>query len=168
MIAIDESGRERVLMGRGLAFGLKPDDAIDPAKVEKTFILDSGDGGENELRLLSEVPYPVLEAVTRAVDGAERSLRRALGRGFTIAVLNHIQFVLERLDQEAVLAHLGMDPADAIGIGDNWNHAEMFELCGTAIAMGNAVDGVKALADQVTTAIDDDGILRAFAVNGLI
>ena len=44
----------------------------------------------------------------------------------------------------------------------------MFEVCGTAIAMGNAVDGVKALADQVTTAIDDDGILRAFAVNGLI
>ena len=43
----------------------------------------------------------------------------------------------------------------------------MFEVCGTAIAMGNAVDGVKALADQMTTAIDD-GILRAFAVNGLI
>lgn len=44
----------------------------------------------------------------------------------------------------------------------------MFEVCGTAIAMGNAVDGVKALADQVTTAIDDDGILRAFAASGLI
>ncbi len=99
VITIDETGRERVLMGRGLGFGLKPEDAIDPAKVEKTFILDSGDGGENELRLLSEVPYPMLEAVTRAVDGAERSLGRALGRGFTIAVLDHIQFVLERLDQ---------------------------------------------------------------------
>lgn len=33
-VALDESGRERVLMGRGLAFGLKPDDIIDPAKVE--------------------------------------------------------------------------------------------------------------------------------------
>lgn len=59
VITIDETGRERVLMGRGLGFGLKPEDAIDPAKVEKTFTLDSGDGGENELRLLSEVPYPV-------------------------------------------------------------------------------------------------------------
>lgn len=99
VISIDESGRERVLMGRGLGFGLKPTDVIDPAKVEKTFILDAGDGGQNELRLLSEVPYPVLEAVTRAIDGAERSLGRALGRGFTIAVLDHIQFVLERLDK---------------------------------------------------------------------
>ncbi|PZU45291.1 MAG: Cof-type HAD-IIB family hydrolase [Microbacterium sp.] len=68
----------------------------------------------------------------------------------------------------AILDRLGMDAADAIGIGDNWNDAEMFEVCGTAIAMGNAVDGVKALADQVTTAIDDDGIRHAFARNGLI
>lgn len=69
---------------------------------------------------------------------------------------------------EAILAHLGIDAADAIGIGDNWNDAEMFEVCGTAIAMGNAVEGVQALADQVTTAIDDDGIHNAFVRNGLI
>ena len=59
------------------------------------------------------------------------------------------------------------DRADAIGVGDNGNDAEMFEVCGTAIAMGNAVDGVKALADQVTTSIDD-GIWNAFERNRLI
>lgn len=68
----------------------------------------------------------------------------------------------------ALLARLGIDPADAIGVGDNWNDAEMFGVCGVSIAMGGAVPGVQALADQVTTTIDDDGILRAFARNGLI
>ncbi len=68
----------------------------------------------------------------------------------------------------ALLEHLGIDPADAIGIGDNFNDAEMFAVCGLSIAMGNAVDEVKALADQVTTAIDDDGIRNAFVRNGLI
>lgn len=67
-----------------------------------------------------------------------------------------------------LLAHLGIDPADAIGVGDNWNDVEMFEVCGLSIAMGNAVDGVKELADQVTTAIDDDGIRNAFSRNGLL
>jgi Cof subfamily protein (haloacid dehalogenase superfamily) len=67
-----------------------------------------------------------------------------------------------------LLARLGIDPADAIGVGDNWNDVEMFEVCGTSIAMGNAVAGVQALADQVTTAIDDDGIRNAFLRNGLI
>lgn len=67
----------------------------------------------------------------------------------------------------ALLTHLGIDAADALSVGDNWNDAEMFEVCGTSIAMGNAVDGVKALADQVTDAIDQDGLLHAFERNGL-
>lgn len=67
-----------------------------------------------------------------------------------------------------VLAHLGIDPADAIGVGDNWNDAPMFEVCGLSIAMGNAAPGVRALADQVTTAIDEDGIHNAFVRNDLI
>lgn len=99
VIAIDESGRERVLMGRGLAFGLKQTDAIDPEKVEKTFILDAGADGERERQLLTDVPYPVIEAVSRAVDQAERSLGRQLGRRLTIGVIDHVQYVLERLDQ---------------------------------------------------------------------
>ncbi|MCT9819705.1 Cof-type HAD-IIB family hydrolase [Microbacterium sp. W1N] len=67
-----------------------------------------------------------------------------------------------------LLAVAGIDPADAIGIGDNWNDAEMFEVCGLSIAMGNSVDGVKALADEVTAAIDADGIHEAFGRHGLI
>lgn len=99
VISLDESGRERVLMGRGLGFQLKPEDVLDEAKVEKTFILDAGTEGERERRLLTEVPYPVIEAVTRAVDEAERMLGRSLGRRLTMGVVDHIQFVIERLDK---------------------------------------------------------------------
>lgn len=99
VIAIDEAGRERVLMGRGLGFQLKPTDLIDPAKVEKTFILDSGAQGERERRLLTDVPYAIVEAVTRAIDAAERHLGRHLGRHLTVAVIDHVNYVIERLDQ---------------------------------------------------------------------
>ncbi len=68
----------------------------------------------------------------------------------------------------ALLDHLGISRERAIGIGDNWNDVEMFEACGVAVAMGNAPDGVKALATTVTTAIDDDGIHNAFASLELI
>lgn len=98
VITVDEHGRERVLMGRGLGFQLKPADALDPDKVEKTFILDAGDEGDRERQMLTDVPYPVIEAVTRAVDEAERRLGHHLDRHFTMAVVDHIQFVLERLE----------------------------------------------------------------------
>ncbi|MEV5040442.1 MULTISPECIES: PRD domain-containing protein [unclassified Microbacterium] len=97
VISLDEQGRERVLMGRGLGFQLKPSDTLDPAKVEKTFILDTGEDGERERRMLTDTPYAIIEAVSRAVDQAERSLGHQLGRPLTIAVIDHVQFVLERL-----------------------------------------------------------------------
>ena len=68
----------------------------------------------------------------------------------------------------AVLAHLGIDPADAIGIGDSWNDVEMFEVCGVGIAMGNASDELKRLADEVTTSVRADGIWNAFVRHGLV
>ncbi len=69
---------------------------------------------------------------------------------------------------EIVLADLGIDPADAVAIGDSWNDIEMFDVCGLAIAMGNASPDVQAHADEVTTGVDDDGIRNAFARHGLL
>jgi beta-glucoside operon transcriptional antiterminator len=99
VISVDSSGQERVLMGRGLGFKLAPADTIDPAKVEKTFILDQGSEADHARQLLASVPYPVIEAVTRAVDEAERTLGRSLGRRLLIAVIDHVQYVLERMQQ---------------------------------------------------------------------
>jgi len=99
VISVDASGQERVLMGRGLGFGLKTSDEIDPAKVEKTFVLDQSADADHAQRLLTDVPYPVIEAVTTAIDDAERRLGRSLGRRLPLAVIDHIQYVLERLDR---------------------------------------------------------------------
>jgi len=99
VISIDESGLERVLMGRGLGFQLLPNDTIDPAKVEKTFVLDQGSDAAHARQLLASVPYPVIEAVTTAVDEAERTLGRSLGRRLPLAVIDHIQYVLERIQK---------------------------------------------------------------------
>ncbi|WP_291055860.1 PRD domain-containing protein [Herbiconiux sp.] len=99
VVSIDESGQERVLMGRGLGFQLKSGDTLDDTKVEKTFVLDQGSEAEHARQLLTDVPYPVIEAVTRAVDEAERTLGRSLGRRLPLAVIDHVQYVLERLQK---------------------------------------------------------------------
>ena len=99
VISIDSSGQERVLMGRGLGFQLQPTDTIDPARVEKTFILEQGSDADHARQLLASVPYPIIEAVTSAVDEAERTLGRSLGRRLPLAVIDHVQYVLERMQQ---------------------------------------------------------------------
>ncbi len=67
-----------------------------------------------------------------------------------------------------VLDLLGLDAADAIGIGDSWNDVEMFDVVGTAVAMGNADPELQARAGRVTTAVLDDGVWNAFVTFGLV
>ncbi|MDJ1114339.1 Cof-type HAD-IIB family hydrolase [Microbacterium dauci] len=67
-----------------------------------------------------------------------------------------------------VLEVLGLDAADAIGIGDSWNDAEMFDVVGSPVAMGNADPALKERAGNVTTDVLDDGVWNAFVRLGLI
>lgn len=68
---------------------------------------------------------------------------------------------------EVVLDHLGLDRSVAIGIGDSWNDVEMFQVCGTGSAMGNAAPQLKALADETTTSVRENGVWNAFVGHGL-
>ena len=63
-----------------------------------------------------------------------------------------IRYVIE---QEGIL------PEECIAFGDAENDIDMLEYCGIGVAMGNAQEKVKAIADYVTTDIDKDGIKNA-------
>ena len=45
-----------------------------------------------------------------------------------------------------------------IAFGDDYADIGMLELCGTGVAMGNAIDEVKNKADIVIGSNDEDGI----------
>lgn len=56
---------------------------------------------------------------------------------------------------------------DAIAFGDSMNDASMLRCAGVSIAMGNADDRVKALADRVCESVTEDGIYWEFRRMGL-
>jgi HAD superfamily hydrolase (TIGR01484 family) len=56
-----------------------------------------------------------------------------------------------------VAERLGVDPGDALAIGDGRNDIEMLRWAGRGVAMGQAVEEVVAAADDVTATVYDDG-----------
>lgn len=66
------------------------------------------------------------------------------------------------------LERQGIAVEDTIAFGDGENDIEMLEFAGIGVAMGNADEEVKAVADYVTTDIDEDGIANALKHFGLI
>lgn len=57
-----------------------------------------------------------------------------------------------------MIKKLGFELADVFAFGDGLNDIEMLKAVGTGVAMGNALDEVKAHADLVTKDVGNDGI----------
>jgi len=74
------------------------------------------------------------------------------------------RFAANGSDKETALrilaSHLGIDCSDIIAFGDDTNDLGMLKLAGTSVAVSNAIDEVKEVADYITDSNDQDGVAR--------
>ena len=59
---------------------------------------------------------------------------------------------------EKMLKHYGIDKSQAMAFGDGNNDIEMLKAVGNGIAMANASDDLKAVADEICGDVSEDGI----------
>lgn len=57
--------------------------------------------------------------------------------------------------------YLGLQPENVMVVGDNFNDLEMIQYAGIGVAMGNAPEPVKALANWVAPSVEADGVSAA-------
>ncbi|MCC8155509.1 MAG: Cof-type HAD-IIB family hydrolase [Tannerellaceae bacterium] len=67
-----------------------------------------------------------------------------------------------------VLEYYNLSVDEIMAFGDGGNDMEMLTYAGTGIAMGNADDNVKRVADYVTDSVDEDGIYNALKHFGIL
>lgn len=68
---------------------------------------------------------------------------------------------------EAMIQYLGIDKSSTLSFGDGGNDIPMLLATGLGIAMGNANEDVKEIADYVTGDADEDGVVSALRYFGL-
>jgi hydroxymethylpyrimidine pyrophosphatase-like HAD family hydrolase len=66
----------------------------------------------------------------------------------------------------ALAEHLGLRREQTMAFGDGLNDITMIKSAGIGVAMSNAVDEVKRVADEITATNDEDGV--AAVVEGLL
>lgn len=129
---------------------------LDYPKVEKNLHLDRP---INQIVIYSEEEYdnfykeahPNLEFIRfheLGMDATDRRLSKAVG----------IRKMLEVGDFKI---------ENSYAFGDALNDMEMISYVGCGVAMGNAIDGLKEVADYITTSNMDDGIWKACEKLGL-
>lgn len=75
-----------------------------------------------------------------------------------------LEFTESGVDKGTSLHHLiqklGIKQEEVIAIGDSYNDQAMIEFAGLGVAMGNAPDDIKAIADHVTDTNMEDGVAK--------
>lgn len=61
---------------------------------------------------------------------------------------------------KALANHLNISPKEIICIGDAGNDVHMIEFAGLGVAMGNAFEEVKEIADYITKSNENDGVAK--------
>lgn len=69
---------------------------------------------------------------------------------------------------EALVNYLHADMRNTIAFGDAKVDIPMLECCAYGVAMGSGGAEIKAMADYVTDAVDEDGLYKAFDKLGLL
>ena len=62
---------------------------------------------------------------------------------------------------KTVARHFGFSIDETMAFGDGGNDTRMVQVAGIGVAMGNANEPLKQVADYVTTSVDDDGVKKA-------
>lgn len=62
---------------------------------------------------------------------------------------------------EALASYLGIPLSEVMAVGDEVNDMSLFSRAGLAVAMANAPDKVKKLADHITLDVEQDGLAAA-------
>lgn len=97
--AVDEEGREVVVMGRGLGFGMKPGKTVPQAKIEKIFRIKSHTLAEQFKDLLADMPIEHVKLSADIIAYATKKLNLKLSQSIYVTLTDHINFAITRYRQ---------------------------------------------------------------------
>ncbi len=139
---------ERVVMAEARDGGV---DSIERDEVQKLLcICDPEDTLEVERRLSERFPeLTVVKSSDILIEVMPAGLSKA----------GAVRFLCD---------HWGVDPADALAFGDNYNDVPMLEVAGRSYLMGNAPDELLARMPLHAPGNDEDGVARVLEELGFV
>ena len=125
---------------------------------------------------IREVPFehlladPVTRIVVRSDAHAETGFDEIAAQmglhtvNFGLAKVAWMDIGPQGVNKSTMLAELctrlDLNPARSLVVGDSWNDIEMLQWAGTGVAMGTAPDGVRRVADAITSPEPGQGVVE--------
>ena len=116
-------------------------------------------------------PLQKLQMFFRDMEARSTALERLPGRfpnlTVTSSIANNIEINARKANKGEALrflcCHLGIEIQDTMAFGDGSNDLSMIRAAGIGVAMANADQSLRAVADYIADTNDNDGVAKAIA-----
>ncbi|BEN58954.1 TPA: BglG family transcription antiterminator LicT [Serratia marcescens] len=96
VLTADDDNREVIVMGKGIGFNSKTGDEINPAAIEKVYVVQEGQKGRDYLRLIETAQTEHIEIVQMILSEANRQLNGNINEQIFFTLVDHVSFAIER------------------------------------------------------------------------
>lgn len=114
--------------------------------------------GPNKLMVMSE-PESIAAIQKHLISQYDSSLNIYPSKPTYLEIMNSQASKSSAI--RLLIGKMNISREETIAMGDNFNDREMLQFAGMGVAMGNAPDEIKAVADYVTDTNNNDGVLKA-------
>jgi len=91
-----ETGLEKVIMGRGIAFKKKIGEDIDKAQIEKVFLIENEKENLRFQKLINEIPIEYVQTSEKIISYARKRLDVEFDDHIYVALTDHLAFAIKR------------------------------------------------------------------------
>lgn len=99
VMVADDKEREIILRGIGIGFRRKSGDDVDMAQIEKWYARFDETQVRHFQRLAEEIPYEYMHMTSEIISYAQISLNKELDENLYIALLDHLNFAISRIQK---------------------------------------------------------------------
>ena len=99
LCAIDEKGTEMIVTGRGIGFGRKVGQFVDPGQVEKTYRMEDKTEQRRLRELVEQIPLEHLRLTEEMLEEIKATVSQPLNESLLITLADHISFAIQRKEQ---------------------------------------------------------------------
>lgn len=102
VLALDDAGREIILMGKGIGYNKSIGYQLDQKDIEKVFVLKDKSISVNIMRLATEIDSRYFELAKAVIDYAIKNYQMKLMEHIYLALTDHLSFAVKRMSEGIV------------------------------------------------------------------
>ena len=96
LCVLDDNGREQIVSGKGIGFGKKYGDLVDPSQIQKTYLITDSELQKKMISLLKEIPSEYMVFTNDMVEHIKNVYPSKLNESLLVTLSDHIAFAIER------------------------------------------------------------------------